>query len=97
MRVLDNESPRLYKDAIEQSKFSYQLVPSNNHRRNAAERAIRTFKEHFLRIIARFHKKLPMSMCDHLIEQTVITLNLLRQSLVHSHLSAYAHYYGTLN
>ena len=38
-----------------------------------------------------------MSMWDHLIEQAVITLNLLRQSLVHPHLSVWAHYDGVLN
>ena len=66
--VLDNEVSELCKDAIEKSKCSYQLVPPNHHRRNAAERAIRTFKEHFLRILAGLHKQFPMSMWDHLIE-----------------------------
>ena len=45
MHVLDNEAPESYKDAIEESKCSYQLVPLNNHRRNADKRDIITFKE----------------------------------------------------
>ena len=38
-----------------------------------------------------------MSMWDHLIEQAVITLNLLRQNLVYPHLSAWAYHNRTLN
>ena len=95
--MLGNEAPELQKDAIEQSKCSYQLVPLNNHRRNAAERAIRIFKEQFLRILKGLHKQFPVSMWDLLIEQAVITLNLLRQSLVNPHLSDWAHYNHILN
>ena len=69
MHVLDNEAPELHKDATEHSKCSYQLVPPNDHRRNASERAIRTFKEHFLRILTGLHKQFPLSMWDHLIEK----------------------------
>ena len=36
-------------------------------------------------------------MWDHLIPQTVITLNHLRQSNLHPHLSAWEHYNGLLN
>ena len=94
LHMLDNEAPEMYRDAIEAERCTYQLVSPNNHRRNAAERAIRTFKEHFLRIIAGIDESYPMSMWDHLLQQTIITLNLLRQSKIHPHLSAWEHYNG---
>ena len=67
LHILDNEASNLYKEAIEKEQCTYQLVPPNNHRRNAAERAIRTFKDHFLRIIAGVAPTFPMSMWDHLL------------------------------
>ena len=97
MHVLENEVPELCKDDVEQSKCSYQFVPPNNHRRNDAEWDIRTFKEHFIRFLEGLHKQLPVSMWDHLIEQAVITLNLLRQNVVHPHLSVWDNQNGTLN
>ena len=97
LHVLDNEAPELHRDAIEQEQCTYQLVPPNVHRRNAAERAIRTFKDHFLRILVGVDKSFPMSMWDLLLEQTILTLNLLRQSHVHPHFSAWNHYNGAFN
>ena len=38
-----------------------------------------------------------MSMLDHLIQQTNITVNLLRQSNVHPHLLAWSHYNGAFD
>eukprot|EP00804_Cyclotella_cryptica_P016130 CCRYP_004246-RA/>CCRYP_004246-RA protein AED:0.35 eAED:0.35 QI:0/0/0/0.75/1/1/4/0/1339 len=50
-QILDNEASENYRQAITQDwKATYQLVPPNVHRANAAERAIRTFKAHFLSV-----------------------------------------------
>ena len=38
MHILDNECSAEFKDAIKENKMKYQLVPSNNHRRNVAEK-----------------------------------------------------------
>ena len=49
LQVLDNEASKDYKEAmINKWKVKYQLVPPDMHRRNAAERTIRTFKAHFI-------------------------------------------------
>ena len=45
--VLDNEAAADLKLGIVKNNQSYQVVPPNQHRRNAAEKAIRTFKNHF--------------------------------------------------
>ena len=46
--ILDNEISGELKTALAKNKIDYQLTPPHIHRRNAAERAIRTFKNHFL-------------------------------------------------
>jgi hypothetical protein len=48
MYFLDNEASTLLKEQLRKLKIQYQLVPPHMHRRNAAERAIRTFKNHFM-------------------------------------------------
>jgi hypothetical protein len=52
------------------------------HRRNQAERAIQTFKLHFILILAGVNDKFPLSLWCHLLKPTKLTLNLLRQSKV---------------
>ena len=53
LQVLDNESSAAYRQLItDKWKADFQLVPPNIHLRNAAERAIRTFRAHFLEILA---------------------------------------------
>jgi hypothetical protein len=48
LQTLDNESSAALKHFFTTNDVEYQLVPPHCHRRNAAERAIRTFKEHFV-------------------------------------------------
>jgi hypothetical protein len=60
LQILNNEANAAYKQAITftwQSKF--QLVPPEMHRCNRAERAIRTFKDHFLSIRAGVDQSFP--------------------------------------
>jgi hypothetical protein len=52
LQILDNEASADYKHAITVTwQVKFQLVPPDMHRRNRAERAIRTFKDHFLAIL----------------------------------------------
>ena len=53
LQILDNEASKEYKKIIkDQWKIKYKLVPSHIHHQNAAERAIWTFKAHFIYILA---------------------------------------------
>lgn len=45
---IDNEAPAAFKKCIPNADIDYKLVSSHIHRRNPAERAIRTFKNHFI-------------------------------------------------
>ena len=78
LHILDNEASAAYKAAITANGCTYQLVPPHVHRRNAAERAIRTFKDHFLGILAGVDPSFPASRWDLLLPQAELTLNLLR-------------------
>ena len=46
--VLDNECSKVLKKYMEEENETFQLVPPHLHRQNAAERAISTFKNHFI-------------------------------------------------
>eukprot|EP00978_Attheya_sp_CCMP212_P040835 scaffold226906_cov28-Attheya_sp.AAC.1 len=47
MQTLDNEASDILLEYMSSNKIDIQLAPPHIHRRNLAERAIRTFKEHF--------------------------------------------------
>ncbi len=53
LQILDNKASSAHKEAITfKWNARFQLVPPDMHRRNRAERAICTFKDHFLAILA---------------------------------------------
>ena len=71
IQILDNEVSAEFKNTIKNDwGATYQLVPTNVHRRNIAERAIRTFKAHFLAILAGVDPDLPRYMWDNMLVQT---------------------------
>ena len=94
LQRLDNECSTLLKDYMHEQNVDYQLVPPGTHRRNAAERAIRTFKNHFIAGLSSVDPKFPLNLWDKLIPQALITLNLLRGSRLNPKLSAYAQVNG---
>ena len=75
----------------------FQLVPPHIHRRNSAERAIRTFKEHFISGLSSTHKDLPLHLWFQLIPHAILTLKLLRQLRMNPKLSGYAQLHGEFN
>ena len=70
-QILDNEVSAEFKKTIKKDwGATYQLVPPNFHRINIAEIPIRTFKAHFLAILAGVDPYSPKYMWDNLLEQT---------------------------
>ena len=95
LQILDNEASKAYKQTITSDwGIKFQLVPPHTHRRNATERAIRTFKAHFLSILAGIAHDLPKHCWDLLLPQTVMTLNFLRQSKAKPTMSTYEYMEG---
>ncbi len=98
LQIMDNEASAAYKQVItEKWKASFQLVPPDVHRRNRAERAIRTFKDHFLAILAGVDPKFPGYLWDLLLPQAELTLNLLQQLLINPRISAWEYFQGPID
>ncbi len=70
------------------------LRPRGVYRRNAAERAIRTFKNNFIAGLCSVDKNFPLHLWDKLVPQTILSLNLLRGSRINLKLSACAQLFG---
>ena len=98
MQIINNECSKEYKATMQQKwNVAYQLVPPDLHRRNAAERAIRKFKAHFLAILAGVATYFPRYLWDLLLPQTKITLKFLRQSIADPTISAWGCFSGPFN
>ena len=67
----------------------YQLVSPSNHRANNAERAIQKFRNYFIAGMCSLYKEFHIKLWERLLEQAKIRLNLLRQSRILPHISAY--------
>jgi hypothetical protein len=97
LQKLDNEASTELLQFMQDKGIDYQLVPPHMHRRNAAERAIRTFKNHFIATLCGTDKDFPMHLWDRLLPQALLTLNLLRSSCINPRLSAHAQVHGTFD
>ena len=64
--ILDNECSDDLKRSFKKYNITYQLVPPNIHRRDAAERAICTFRSHFLSGLATCDPDFPVTEWDRL-------------------------------
>ena len=71
--------------------------PTHVHIGNIAERAIRTFKGHFLSILAGVDPDIPKYMWDNLLAQTELTIKLLRQATLNPRMSAWEYYNGAFD
>jgi hypothetical protein len=78
-QVLNNKCSATMKACIKENGMDYKLIPPGQHRPNQAERAIQTFKAHFISILAGIDDKFPLLLWCHLLEPTELTLNLLCQ------------------
>ena len=92
--ILDNECAADLKKSILKNNQAFELVPPHQHRRNTAERAIRTFKNHPIAGIASCDPKFPIAEWDRILPQCELTLNLLRNSRINPNLSSWAYLHG---
>ena len=57
---LDNEAAKIMKDFDTDNDVMYQLAPPGMHRCNAAERCIRTLKNHFVSVLSITDNQSPL-------------------------------------
>jgi hypothetical protein len=89
-QTMDNKASAALKTFLTSHKMKLQLIPQHIHRQNTAERAIQTFKNHFIAGICSTDKQFPLHLWDRPTPFAIITLNLLQQSRINPKLSAYA-------
>jgi hypothetical protein len=97
LQTLDNEASTALKNFFTVNDIAYQLVPPHCHRRKAAERAIITFKEHFVAGLSSVDPAFPLHLWDRLLPQAEITLNLMRTLRLPPQLFAAAHFHGLVD
>jgi hypothetical protein len=77
LQTLDNGASTALKNFFTTNDVEYQLSPPHCHLRNAAERAIRAFKKHFVSGLSYVDPTFPLHLWDRILPQAEITLNLL--------------------
>jgi hypothetical protein len=88
-QVLDNECPASLVRFFQQQHVHVQRVPPSQKRTNKAERAIQTFRRHFLSVLVGTHPNFSINQWHHLLPQTEMTLNMLHAWLDNINVSAY--------
>jgi hypothetical protein len=94
LQHLDNKASLALINYLTKQGIDYQLAPPYIHRRDNAERAIKTFKNHFIPGLCSVDPNFPLKLWDKLLPQETITLNLLRKSRINPRMSAYAQLNG---
>ena len=89
LQRLDNETSKELDSFLRAKVDSVQYVPAHSHRANKAERAIRTFKNHFIASLCTTDATFPLNVWDELIPQCELTLNHLQPFALDPSFSAY--------
>ena len=89
LHKMDNETSQEVEKFIQGQQTRIQYTPPDMHRTNPAERAIRTWKNHFLAGIAGLPKSFPIANWCRLTKQCDTTLNMLRPCRQNPLLSAH--------
>ena len=74
---MDNQATKHIKAFLSVQHCDLQLVEPLNHRVNAAERAIQTFKDAFIAALATTDVDFPIQLWDRLTPQVQTCLNLM--------------------
>ena len=95
--IMDYQCSRRIQKYITSQGTDIQLVNPDDHRINAAERAIQTWKNHYVAGLSTTDHNCPLQLCCQFIAQAQDTLNMLRRFRVNPKLSSYAVLEGQFN
>ena len=62
MNVMDNQATKYIKKFLTKKECDLQVVEPHNHRVNAAERAIQTFKDAFIAALVTTDRNFPLQL-----------------------------------
>jgi hypothetical protein len=97
LNIMDNECSVAVEKYIQSKAVNIQLVPPHDHQANAAERAITTFKEHFIAALATVDMLCSFQLWDEFLPQVELTLNMLHFSQQNPKKSANQEVYGSFD
>ncbi len=89
LNIMDNQATKHIKQFLSENACKLQLVKPHNHRVNAAEHAIQTFKDTFIAALATTDVDFPLQLWDKLTLQVQNCLNLMRCSQIDPSKSRY--------
>ena len=87
--VTENQATKPIKAFLKTEKCDWQSVEPTNHRVSAVERAIQTFKNHFIIGVCSTDIEWTFQLQNTMTEQAVITCNTLRTSCIDPRKAAY--------
>lgn len=94
LEKLDNEFSADLEAYFASAGIVFELVPPNSHRRNPAERALRTWKNHFQSTLAVADPEFPFVQSARIVQHAELTLNLMRPSHINPLISAWEQLHG---
>jgi hypothetical protein len=86
---MDNQATKHIKKFLNKNECKLQLVEPHNHRVNAAEHAIQTFKDAFIAALATTDSDFTLQLWDWLMPQVQDMLNMMRTSRINPAILAY--------
>jgi hypothetical protein len=89
INIMDNQATKHIKTFLTEQQCKLQLLEPHNHRMNAAERAIQTFKDAFIAALATTDSDFPLQLWDKITQQVQDTLHLMQASRINPTISAY--------
>ena len=89
LNVMDNQATKAMKAYLTPQECVLQLVEPNNHRVNAAEQAIQTFKNRLIGPLGTTDVDFPIQLWDKMASQVQDVINLIRRSRIDLTKSAY--------
>jgi hypothetical protein len=89
LNVMDNQATKHIKKILTKNECKVQLVEPDNHRVNAAEHAIQTFKDAFIAALPTTDSKFPLQLWDRLMPQVQDMLNMMHASRINPAILAY--------
>jgi hypothetical protein len=77
LNVMDNQATKYIKKILNKNECKLQLIEPHNHRVNAAECAIQTFKDAFIVALVTTDRDFPLQFWDWLMPQVQDMLNMM--------------------
>ena len=89
INVTVNQATKLIKAFLKIQNCRWKCVEPINHRVNAVERAVQTYKHHVIGRLCSINSKWLLQLRDQLAEQAMITLNIICTSRINPTKSTY--------